>query len=122
MLINVVVQESDRKTIKPIQTFVSGQSAISLGTPINFTHGFQGFNPFGQTCLITDYLVCTTNQYGYVIGDLVTPERGLSYQITTSQIICRPAANGVYVVRANNGRWAKINANRWKIMIKALLL
>ena len=122
MLINVVVQESERKTIKPIQTFVSQQSAISLGTPINFTHGLANFNSLTQTCLLTGFLVCTTAQYGYVPGDIVTPERGISYQLTTTQIICRPASNGVYIVRANNGRWAKINPNRWNIMIKALVL
>ena len=122
MLINVVVQESDRKTIKPIQTFVSQRSAISLGTPINYTHGFRNFNPLIQTCLLTGFLVCTQSQFAYQVGDIVTPERGISYQLTTTQIICRPAANGVYVVRANNGRWAQINANRWNIMIKALLL
>ncbi len=121
MLTNLIVQEGERKKIKPIQTYTSPTSSISLGNPISFNHNLQAID-FSKSLTVNIFLICTQDQHGYQVGDMVTPERGISVQVTGTQFVVRPADNGVYIVRANNGRWSKINAGRWDLFLTSILL
>ena len=122
MLIHLISQQSDRKAIEPIQTFVSAESAITLGAPISFTHNWVNFDPLTQAVLLTGFLVCTSDNLGYFVGDIVTPDRGMSYQVTLTRFTCWPDDKGVFVIRANNGKSGKINAGNWNFLLKALVL
>ena len=121
MLINNIVIEGDRKKIQPIQKYTSPVSAISLGSPIFFNHDLFGID-LSKSLTATVFLVCAESELGYQAGDVVTGDSGISVQLISSQFIVRPASNGVYIVRADNGKSNKIDARRWYLFLTSIVL
>lgn len=120
MFHRLIDQKSNGRATINLQTFVSGTSGITFGLPVIFNHGFVNFNPLTSYFDCGVYLINSVAERGYVPGNVITPFKGVTLEINSTQLIAHIEDGGVFFIRKDNGKDAKISPNRWNLIIKAI--
>ena len=120
-VIEEVILEEKPNTVK-LWDFKSEIFQITLGGADTFALGWVDYDPVKNPPIIQGFLVNVKAIYGYQAGNLVSPTRGVSYQISEDRLVVRFASNGIFLVRRDRGRLARISPRRWKFLITAIAL